>query len=162
MFEDDDFAEIIGEPVVLPAFATDMLKRAAATQACMDRFAFKPVEPGVRDCGKMTAHDLHHMGRSAKLLNGWRGKSWASAVRYIKKKGFADLVEMMDAVLPASRIPPAAALPGDIIAMPTEEANGFGCSLAVALDNGRILGLNPATGLIEPMIPHLYVCAWRV
>jgi hypothetical protein len=25
-----------------------------------------------------------------------------------------------------------------------------------------VLGLNPASGLIEPMIPHLFICAWRV
>jgi hypothetical protein len=138
-----------------------MIKRAAATQACMDRFAFKPVEPGVRDCGKLAAHDLHHMGRSAKLLNGWRGKSLESAVRYIRRSGFRDLVDLMDGS-GLSRIAPAAALPADIIAMPTHEQNGFGCSLAVALDNNRVLGLNPASGLIEPMIPHLFICAWRV
>lgn len=138
-----------------------MLKRAAAVQACMDRFAFKPVEPGVRDCGKLAAHALHGMGRSAKLLNGWRGKGWASALRYIRKQGFGSLVEMIDG-MELARIAPAAALPGDLIAMPTDEENGFGCSLAVALDNGRVLGLNPASGLIEPMIPRMFVCAWRV
>lgn len=137
-----------------------MLKRAAATQACMDRFAFKPVEPGVRDCGKLAAHDLHHMGRSAKLLNGWKGRTWASAVRYIRGEGFADLVELIDA-MGLERIAPAAALPADLVAMPTD-ADGFGCSLAVALDNGRVLGLNASTGLIEPLIPRMFVCAWRV
>lgn len=142
---------------------TDMLKRAAATQACMDRFGFKPVEPGVRDCGKLTAHALHKQGRSAKLLNASRHRTWAGALRYIKSLGMSGLVELMDAQLgvrPEDRIPPAAALPGDIIALPSDD--GFGCSLAVALDNGRVLALNPATGLIEPMIPHLFVCAWRV
>lgn len=138
-----------------------MLKRAAATQACMDRFAFKPVEPGVRDCGKLGSHCLHHMGRNAKLLNGWKGKTWESALRYIRKQGFADLVELIDA-MGLERIAPAAALPADLIAGPTDEENGFGCSLAVALDNGRILGLNPVSGLIEPMDPKLFVCAWRV
>lgn len=143
----------------------DMLKRAAATQACMDRFGFKAVEPGVRDCGKLAAHALHKQGRSAKLLNGTRHTTWSGAIGYMRRLGFPNLMDLMDAQLevgPDQRIPPAAALPGDIIAMPTDEANGFGCSLAVALDNGRILGLNPATGLIEPMIPHLFVCAWRV
>ena len=139
----------------------DMLKRAAATQACMDRFGFKPVEPGVRDCGKLTAHALHKQGRSAKLLNASRHTTWAGALRYLAKVGAKDLVALID-MMGLERIPPAAALPGDIIAMPTEDANDFGCSLTVALDNGRVLGLNPATNLIEPMIPHLFVCAWRV
>lgn len=137
-----------------------MLKRARAVQACMDRFAFKTVSPGVRDCGKLASHVLHMMGRPAGLLNGTRSKSWDGALRYMSAKGFTSLVDMVDA-LGLERIAPAAALPGDLIAMPAEEG-GFGCSLAVALDNGRILGLNPASGLIEPMIPHQFVCAWRV
>lgn len=138
-----------------------MLKRQAATQACMDRFAFKPVVPGKADCGEISAHSMHHMGRSAKLLNGSDHKTWAGAIRYIRKQGFASLLELMDAT-GLKRIPAAAALPGDIIALPSEEGDGFGCSLAVALDNGRVLALNQATGLIEPMIPHLFICAWRV
>ena len=138
-----------------------MLKRQAATQACMDRFAFKPVAPGRRDCGKLAAMAMHQMGRSAKLLNASRHTTWAGAVRYIRKAGFKDLVALVDA-MGMERIAPAAALPGDIIACPSEEGDGFGCSLAVALDNGRILGLNPASGLIEPMVPHLFIAAWRV
>ena len=137
-----------------------MRQRSKAVQACMDRFAGKPFQPGVRDCGKLAAHVLHGMGRKATLLTGWRGRSWASAIAYLKAEGFGSLDALMDA-LGLERIAPAAALPGDIIALPTD-AEGFGCSLSVALDNGRVLGLNPATGLIEPMIPHLFVCAWRV
>lgn len=140
---------------------TTMLKRAAATQACMDRFAYKPVEPGVRDCGKLAAHALHKMGRSAKLLNASRHKTWRGALAYLKQTGFASLVELIDA-MGLERIAPAAALPGDLIALPSEEGDGFGCSLAVALDNGRVLALNRVSGLIEPMIPHMFVCAWRV
>lgn len=138
---------------------TDMLKRAAATQACMDRFAFKAVEPGKRDCGKLAAHAMGKMGRSAKLLNASRHTTWAGALRYLSKVGVKDLVALIDK-MGLERIAPAAALPGDIIALPSDD--GFGCSLAVALDNGRVLALNAATGLIEPMIPHLFVCAWRV
>lgn len=138
-----------------------MLKRAAATQACMDRFAYKPVEPGVRDCGKLTAHALHRQGRSAKLINASRHRTWAGALAYLKRTGFASLIDLIDAI-GLERIPPAAALPGDIIALPAVEGDGFGCSLSVALDNGRVLALNLQSGQIEPMIPHLFVCAWRV
>jgi len=138
-----------------------MLKRQAATQACMDRFAFTTVQPGRRDCGKLAAHAMHKMGRPAKLITASRHTSWAGAVRYIRRTGFASLVELVDA-MGMARIAPAAALPGDIIALPSADGDGFGCSLAVALDNGRVLALNPASGLIEPMIPHLFVAAWRV
>lgn len=139
---------------------TSLLKRAAATQACMDRFAFKPVKPGVRDCAKPAAHVMHKMGHSAKLLNGSRHTTWAGALKYIRQLGFTDLVELMDAT-GLERIAPAAALPGDIIALPTE-ADGFGCSLAVALDNNRVLALNPMSGLIEPATAQAFICAWRV
>lgn len=138
-----------------------MLKRQAATQACMDRFAFKAVAPGVRDCSRLAAHALHLQGRSAKLLNASRHTTWAGGVRYLKRTGFASLPDLVDA-MGLDRIPPAAALPGDLIGLPSEEGDGFGCSLAVALDNGRVLALNPVSGLIEPMIPHLFVAAWRV
>lgn len=136
-----------------------MLRRQAAVQACMDRFDGLTIEPGVRDCGKLAAHALHKQGRSAKLLNGSRHKTWAGATKYLRQNDFATLMDLIDA-MGLERIPPAAALPGDLIAMPSDDA--FGCSLAVALDNGRILGLNAATNRIEPMVPHLFVCAWRV
>ena len=142
---------------------SEMLKRAAATQACMDRFAGKAVAWGKRDCGKLAAHALHNMGRKAPLLTGSCHTTAAGAVKYIRQTGFADLLALMDATLGAdARIPPAAARPADIVALASEPGDGFGCSLTVALDNGRVLGCNPATGLIEPMIPHLYVAAWRV
>jgi hypothetical protein len=128
----------------------------------MDRFGYKRVQPGVRDCGKLAGHALHKLGRSGKLLNQSRHTTWSGAVRYIRKQGFSDLVALMDAVIPDGRIPPAAALPGDIIAMPTDDMSGFGCSLAVALDNGRVLGLNALSNMIEPMQPTAFICAWRV
>ena len=140
---------------------SEMLKRAGATQACMDRFAGKPVQWGRRDCGKLAAHALHKMGRKAKRLNGSTHTTAAGAVKYIRQTGFADLLALMDGE-GLDRIPPAAARPGDIVALASEPGDGFGCSLTVALDNGRVLGCNPATGLIEPMIPHLFVAAWRV
>ena len=67
---------------------------------------------------------------------------------------------MMDATLPGARIPPAAALPGDIIAMAMSDGDPFGCSLTVALDNGRILGFKD--GICQVLVPLAYVTAWRV
>ena len=136
-----------------------MLKRAAVTQACMDRFAGRSYAPGARDCGKLAAHALHKVGRKAKLLTAARHTTEAGAIRYIRKAGFKDLVELMDAV-GLERIPPAAALPGDIIAMAMPEGDPFGCSLTVALDNGRILGFKD--GVCQVLIPLDFVAAWRV
>lgn len=140
----------------------DMIRRAAATQACMDRFDGRSYAPGVRDCGKLAAHALHKQGRSAKLLNASRHTTEAGAVRYIRKAGFADLVALMDAVLPDARIAPAMALRGDIIAIAMPEGDPFGCSLAVALDDSasRILGFKDGVGQV--LVPHHFVTAWRV
>lgn len=138
-----------------------MLKRAAVAQACMDRFNGKPGDPGKRDCGSLAAHAMHQMGRTAALITSSNHTSWAGAVKYIRRKGFRDLVDLMDAT-GLERIAPAAALPGDIVGLASEEGDGFGCSLTVALGNGRVLGFNALTGLCEPMIPHLFVAAWRV
>lgn len=138
-----------------------MLKRQAATRACMDRFAFKPMEAGKRDCGKLAALAMHKGGRNAKLLNASKHKTMAGAVKYIRKAGFKDLLELMDAT-GLERIAPASALPNDIIALASEPGDGFGCSLCVALDNGRVLAFNPLSGVCEPMEPLITVAAWRV
>lgn len=140
---------------------SEMLKRQAATQACMDRFAFKAVVAGTRDCSKLAAHAVAKMGHSAKLLNGLKHKTFPGALKAIRRAGFKDLMALVDG-MGFVRIPPAAARPGDLIGLPCDEADGFGCSLSVALDNGRVLALNPASGLIEPMIPHMFVAAWRL
>lgn len=135
-----------------------MLKRAAAAQACMDRFAGKLYHPATRHCGKLISHDLNKMGRSAKLLNASRHTNEIGALRYIKRTGFASLVELVDA-MGLERIPPAAALPADIIALPSGDA--FGCSLSVALGDGMVLGLLEGHAF-QPLIPQQFVAAWRV
>ena len=134
-----------------------MLKRQAATQACMDRFAGKPYAAGKRDCAKLAAHALHKLGRKCPLLTQANHTTEAGALKYIRRKGFVDLVELMDAI-GLERIPPAAALPGDIVGM--AEGSGFGCSLTVALDNGRVLGFDGIERICQPLIPHLFVAAW--
>lgn len=142
----------------------EMLKRAATTQACMDRFDGKPLNWTARHCGKLAAHAMHGMGRSAKLLNACRATSAKGAASYLEKVGFASLVELMDAT-GLERIAPAFARPGDIIAMPAAEDDPFGCSLAVALDNGRILGFQAdETGrkVCQVLVPHEFMTAWRL
>lgn len=137
----------------------EMLKRAAVTQACMDRFVGKPLDWKARHCGKLAAHAMHGMGRSAKLLNACRAATPKGAALYLNRQKFASLVELMDAT-GLDRIPAAAARPGDVIAMRSFNGDPFGCSLAVALDNGRILGF--LDGVCQVLEPHEMMTGWRL
>ena len=136
-----------------------MIKRKMAVDACMLRFNGKQGRPGVRDCGKLASHALNKMGHKATVITASKHKSWASAISYLKDNGFNDLFGLMDATeLP--RIAPACALPGDIIAMPTDE-EGFGCTLTVYLGNGFILAFN-SLGVAEPTKVVGALAAWRL
>lgn len=135
-----------------------MLKRAAVAQACVERFVGKPYHPATRHCGKLAAHALAKMGRSAKLLNASRHTTEAGALKYIRRTGFASLVELVDA-MGLERIAPASALPGDIVALPSGDA--FGCSLSVAIGDGMVVGLIEGSAY-QVLIPHQFVAAWRV
>jgi hypothetical protein len=139
----------------------ESVRRERITKACMDRFNGKPLIAGRRDCATLAAHAMHKAGRKADILTGSSHTTWAGAVKYIRKQGCKSLVELMDAS-GLERIPPASAWPGDIVALPSSDGDGFGCSLTVALDNGRVLGFNSETGNCEPHQPFMFVAAWRV
>lgn len=141
---------------------TEMLQRAAATQACVTLFAGKPMDWKTRrHCGRLAAQSMMRMGRNAKLLNDCRATTVRGVLTYLRRNKFADLAELMDA-MGLERIAPAEARPGDIVALPSAPGDGFGCSLTVALADGRVLAVNPSNDLFEPMIPHVFVGAWRV
>lgn len=139
---------------------TVMERRVAAAQACVDRFNGKAYDPGAnRDCIKLASHALHKMGRRVGLTKGLRYHSEAGGVRAMRKLGFESLMQAVDAV-GLERIPPAAALPADIIAIPTEDGSPFGCALAVAVGNGRALAF--VEGVARVVQPLQYLTAWRV
>lgn len=134
-----------------------MIRRQQAVEACRARFDGKAYEPGSRDCAKLAAHALHKQGRRVGLLKGVRYHSELGALKVLRKLGFSSLMDAVDA-LGLERIPPAAARPGDLIAVPGEGA--FGCALMVQADNGRVFGFsNGVAGFWQPL---QFVCAWRV
>lgn len=135
-------------------------KRARAARACMERFEGKAFEIGKRDCVKLAAHALHVMGVKVAPLKGVRYSTLAGAVRAMRQTGFADLVEAMDA-LGLTRIAPARATAGDIVALPTGADCPFGCSLTVAIGNGAVLGFHETTGVGCAIRPKAYLAAWR-
>lgn len=137
-----------------------LIPRVAAAQACIDRFSGKSYEPGKRDCIKLGNHALHKLGRRVSLTKGLRYTTEAGGVKAMRKLGFGSLLEAVDAALGAeARIPPAMALPGDIIALATDEDSPFGCALTVAVGNGRVIGFQNGVGLV--MQPKSYLAAWR-
>ncbi|WP_426041499.1 DUF6950 family protein [Brevundimonas sp. TWP2-3-4b1] len=135
-----------------------LIRRQLAAQACVERFAGRPYEPGSRDCAKLAAHVLHKLNRKVPFLKGVRWSSEAGGVRALKRLGFDNLLEAVDAT-GLSRIAPAAALVGDILALPTASSIG---ALSVAVGNGRVLGFIDGELAATIIQPSDYVAAWSV
>lgn len=132
-------------------------RKRAAAQACIDRFNRKPYAPGKRDCVRLAAHLLHHVGHGVPLLKGHRWTSETGGLRVMRRLGFACLVDAVDAT-GLERIAPARAVTGDLVALPAE--GPFGCALTVAVGNGRLLGF--LDGRCQVVEPKDFVAAWRV
>ena len=136
-----------------------MIRRQQAAQACVDRFLGKPHEWGVRDCIKLSLHVLHKMGHKGVKAPAYRSER--GGLRALKKMGHGNLVDAVDG-LGLVRIAPAAALPGDLIALKAADGDPFGCALTVALGNGRVLGWVEGDPMCVVQQPREYLCAWRV
>lgn len=137
--------------------------RVLAVEACRDRFVGKTYAPrSNRDCIKLAVHAAHKMGRRISLTKGLRYSSEAGGLRVMRKLGFKTLLEAVDAT-GLKRIPAAAALPGDIIALKTDDANAFGCALTVAFGNGRVIGFVNGYGhILRVDADDAYLAAWRL
>jgi hypothetical protein len=128
-----------------------MVWRVEAVEATIARFAGKPLVYGTHDCIRMGSFCLRKLGVKTPLLKAGSYSSELGAARAMKRMGY-DTVE--DAVgLP--RIPPAAAVAGDILALPGEG----GSSICVAVGNGRALAF--WMGQCQVAQPLQYVTAWR-
>lgn len=114
---------------------TPQERRAKAAQSCIDRFSGKPLALGQRDCARMAAHLLHHLGIGVPFLKGRSWSSEAGALRVLKRTGFATVHEAVDS-LGLSRIGWASARVGDLIALPTSCPMG---ALGVHVGSGAVL-----------------------
>lgn len=107
-------------------------RRMRAAEACRLRFQGKSYKPGARDCPLLALHALRKVG----VLPWARGLKWrdeADGLRVLKSLGFRSLIEAVDS-LGLPRIPPAMALAGDLVALPTTHV-----SAAVSMGNGNLL-----------------------
>lgn len=124
------------------------------------RFVGKSYQPGSRDCVKLAGHAMHKMGRRVSLTKGVRYTTEKGALKALLKAGFRNLMDAVDATGMA-RIAPAAALPGDIMAL---EADGvFGCALAVYVGNNLVLTYQDGhDDCVRVRLETAPLAAWRV
>lgn len=137
---------------------TPLERRVAITQATLDAWKDRPFDWNGSHCIRLAADHLRAMGYRPPLSRGGSFKTALAARAALRRAGVATLVEAVD-LMKLPRIAPAAALPGDLVAMPGEAPFE---ALAVAVGNGRVLGFHQdAEGAIVQQ-PREYVAAWRV
>jgi len=136
-----------------------MIRRQQAAQAAVNRFKGEPLIFGKNDCVRMAALVLRKMGRRPQLGKAGSYSSAIGAAHALKRAGYDNLAEALDA-LGLQRIPPAAALVADLVMLPAD--GPFGGALTVAVGNGRVLGYHEAVDTAEILHPVAFVSAWRL
>lgn len=135
-----------------------MVRRVVAAQATLEQNRRKAFKLGTRDCVRMVAAHLRRFGRKVKLPPAGSYRSPTTALRRLQERGFATLAEAIDAQ-GLTRIPPAAAIVGDIVQI--EAAHPLG-ALAVVLGNGRVVGYHEDLQGADVLQPLKIELAWRV
>ena len=128
----------------------------AAAQATLDRFLGEPLVWGRTDCARISAFCLRELSVPAPLSRFGRYTTAAGAQRALLRRGFADLPAVVDD-MGLLRIPPAAALPGDLVGL---QAGDLPVTLAVVLGGGRVLGFHAEAEGAVVIQPNAYVAAW--
>lgn len=144
--------------------APALVARVAAAQATIDAFHHKMFEWGKYDCCRLAAHLLKGMGHRPNLTRFGYYRSELAATKALKRLGFDDTVDVVDA-LGFQRIPPASALPADLCGLRTVDRRGLS-GLAVFIGQGRLLGFLDEDGLCHAFEPHGLLAgaeqiAWR-
>ncbi len=138
-----------------------MVLRVEIAQQALEHFHGKPLEWGRTDCARLAAYVLKPLGYKPGLSRFGDYKTELGARRAVRRQGMTDTPDWLDTIHGLVRIPPAAALPADIVGMPG--AGGW-TSLTVALGNGRLLGFHPDAGVgsctvVEPLAAP--IACWR-
>lgn len=135
-----------------------MTRRVAAAQATLDRFQGRPFAFGKDDCARMVLFHLRQIGLKPRIAKAGSYSTLLGARRALARAGFATLAEAVDAQ-GLLRIPPAAAVVGDLLMMPG--VDDFG-ALAVALGNGRVIAWHEDAAGACVCQPVAFVTAWSV
>ena len=115
-----------------------MVARVKATQATVNKLKGRPFKWGGGDCSTLVSVHLTHLGHRPKKSRFGLYTSPISALKALQKMGFSTMADVLDD-FGLARIPPAAALPGDVLGFghPDQVLN---VGLAIVIGNGRVLG----------------------
>ena len=142
----------------------DMVRKAGAAQACVDRFGDALLDYKSADCVRLARLALVKQGVSVKPLKGLRWSSYRGALKALKESGFDTLADGMDAT-GCARIAPAMAVAGDVVCLPVSEDSPWGAALFVCVGNGKHLGfVNAGEAGIRCAVASVakFETAWRV
>ncbi len=133
----------------------DLIRRQAATQATMNRYAKKKFDWRKRaTCIHMVQFHLRQMGHTPPAVPDIR--SLLGAARALKERGCTNVGEMIDTLLPS--IPPAAMLLGDVAMLRDESGIG---ALVVNV-GGKVMGWHDDAERMVVMDALQIERAWRV
>lgn len=140
----------------------DLVARAAAAQAVVDHYLGRPFHWGRSDCVRLAAMALRKRHHRVSLIKAGDYSSLRGALKALKRAGFDSLEAAVEAQGLMS-IPPAAALPCDLIGIPPAEPGPW-LALSIAIGNGRVLGFQEGfCKVLQPRFdPANPVRAWRV
>ena len=137
-----------------------MVVRGEAAQACIDRFAGKPLKWGTVDCGKLVAHNMRQLGIGTGFLKGLSYSTEIGAAKAVRSLGCKGMADAMDLFESPFRIPPAMATQGDVVGMACE-GELWDMALCVVVGNGRMLGIvDGVCAVFQPDMTHA-LAAWR-
>lgn len=135
----------------------NLQERRDATEGTANRFLGHAFAFGRYDCGKMLIAHLRNMRHRPTI---GPGGTWTSALglkRFLARHGGSGAACLDGWGL--IRIPPAAALIGDIVQVPGEtEFGAFGISGG----NGLLLGYHQDVEGVAWLRPSAFIAAWRV
>lgn len=138
-----------------------MILRRDAAQATLDAFVGRRFAWGSADCVRLAAFAARQLGHPAPLAKAGRYRTEAAARQALKRAGFDTLQQALDKLF--FQIPPAAALPGDILAcrgvVEVDGAAPWPC-LMVAMGSGLAVGFHE--GECKVLRPIELVAGWRV
>lgn len=137
----------------------EMIRRQQAAQATVDRFKGEPLAYGKNDCARLAVFVMRKMGHRPQLAKAGTYSSAMGAARALKRMGHATIADALDA-MGLTQIPPAAALPADLVMLPAE--GPFGGALSMAVGNGRVLGYHEDLDGAEILQPVQVLVAWRL